>query len=135
MNCLQEISTVLLETLNNNIPEISWREQIGAVQNPQEAAGTFACDNISFSHANKCSTKCIVAYNLYITNPVVDQQGISYIENLAVKTRIALVDNSSMSGQATGGAVKSIVFSTLPSQNEMGLATIKYEIYLDIEEE
>ena len=124
MSRREEVTAVLLELLQTEMPEVSWNKQLNGAVRGNELKGTVSCDRLEFEWTAKNVRMATASYAIYL----IDVTSIDGVDALADKIDVILCENWQLGGAVTNSVVKSIIFGAAQGSPNAGMALINFEV-------
>lgn len=124
MSKREDVTKALIDLLTEQLPEVSWNEQLTGAVRGQELQGTVSCDRISFEWNAKNVRMATASYSIYL----IDANSLDGVDALADKIDNVLCENWHLGGIATNSAVKSIIFGAAQGKANAGMALVEFDV-------
>lgn len=127
MSRRKEITDVLFDLLQDQIPEVHWGTLVTGANRTNRLEGTISCDRITYQEMTKQSRKGVLTYSIYL----LDTQSIEGVDEIADEIDAILTQYPDLGGWCTDSRVKEIIFGAAQGRANVGVALISYEVYFD----
>lgn len=127
MSKREEVTKALMDLLGQEVPEVSWSQQLTGAARSKELEGSVSCDRISFEWNAKNVRMATASYSIYL----LDANTLDGVDELADKIDSVLCEHWHLGGIAVNSAVKEIIFGAAQGKTNAGMALIEYDVIFD----
>lgn len=131
---LREVTDALEAILEDEAPEVRWKQAVLGPTYPKGLTGYICCDKIEYEQTSKAGTpQATATYAIQIIspNPKSDPTNTTIIEDYAAKVKEILDKERTLDGWALDSAVKSIQFATPAAVSNIGIAIIEFLVKIE----